>query len=255
MKTNKSSYSTLCTARAALSSLIFCDKTDNLTQHVLVRRFMKGAYNEFPPKPKYVFTWDISTVLDFFKRQNVKALDLKQTTHKLAALMAICSAQRCQTLSLLEIDNIHFRDSSVTIKVDQLLKQSRPGFTNPILAFQEFEDKRICVYSCLKDYIDITKELRKSKWLFISYVKPYKEVSSSTISRWIKCVLSEAGIDTDVFGAHSVRGASASAAFKANVNIEDILKAGGWSTAQTVAAFYNRPVADQQDCYNVKILQ
>jgi hypothetical protein len=48
----------------------------------------------------------------------------------------------------------------------------------------------------LKEYLKQTHELRaNTRQLFISYIKPYKAVSTSTISRWIKVVLQRAGID------------------------------------------------------------
>lgn len=216
---------------------------------------MKGAFNVNPPKPKHTFTWDIRVLLDHFKNCQNADMALKQLTIKTVSLLAIYSAQRCQTLSLLEIDNVKFTSNHVSIKVDHTIKQSRPGYTNPTLRFEEYVDKDICIVSCLKEYINRTNQLRESKWLLISYAKPHRGVSSATISRWIKTALGEAGIDTETFGAHSVRGASISAAFNANMNIDDILKAGGWSNASTVATFYKRPVLDNAECYNTKLLQ
>ena len=35
--------------------------------------------------------------------------------------------------------------------------------------------------------------------LFISFIRPHKPVTTSTVGRWIKSVLSSAGIDTSVF--------------------------------------------------------
>ena len=45
----------------------------------------------------------------------------------------------------------------------------------------------------------------QKKQLLLSYVNPYKEVCSSTISRWIMKVLNLAGIDISVFKGHSSR--------------------------------------------------
>ena len=50
--------------------------------------------------------------------------------------------------------------------------------------------------------------------LFSLFVKPHKPVSTNSLARWIKSVLSNAGIDTSVFKAHSVRGASVTNASK-----------------------------------------
>ena len=47
------------------------------------------------------------------------------------------------------------------------------------------------------------------------------------------------GVNPGVFGAHSYRGASTSAAKKANISIANILKRGQWSTEQTWRRHYD----------------
>ena len=53
----------------------------------------------------------------------------------------------------------------------------------------------------------------------------------------------EAGIDVEIFNAHSTRSASTSAAVQNKMNVEDILKTVGWSNAATFAKFYHKPIA------------
>lgn len=50
--------------------------------------------------------------------------------------------------------------------------------------------------------------------LFSLFVKPHKPVSTNSLARWIKSVLSNAGIDASVFKALSVYGASVTNANK-----------------------------------------
>ncbi|KAK2553629.1 Gag-Pol polyprotein [Acropora cervicornis] len=76
--------------------------------------------------------------------------------------------------------------------------------------------------------------------LFVSYGKPYKVVSSATLARWLKVVLSLAGIDTSIFKCHSFRGASTSKAVSLGVPLDVILKAADWKNAGTFAKFYQR---------------
>ena len=45
--------------------------------------------------------------------------------------------------------------------------------------------------------------------LFVSYIRPYRPVSSSTLARWMKEALGAAKVDTSIFKAHSSRGAAA----------------------------------------------
>ena len=56
-------------------------------------------------------------------------------------------------------------------------------------------------------------------------IKSWKHdpVTGSTIARWLKMCLTEAGINTEISKAHSVRGASSSTAAAAGVTTADIL--------------------------------
>ena len=76
--------------------------------------------------------------------------------------------------------------------------------------------------------------------LFLSWIRNHAPVTSSTIARWLRTCLLEAGIDTSVFKAHSVRGASCSTAAWAGVTTTDILKAADRSSEGTFQTFYHR---------------
>ena len=100
-----------------------------------------------------------------------------------------------------------------------------------------------------------TEQLRgQNKSLFISYVKPFAPVTSSTISRWIKTVMSSAGINVEKYKAHSVRSASSSKVNVACVPIEHILKVAGWSNAKTFAQFYNKELEDSSKTFSSAVL-
>ena len=68
-----------------------------------------------------------------------------------------------------------------------------------------------------------------------------------TVERWIKCVLTNAGNDTNQFGAHSTRSASTSAAEKSGLDMATIIKAAGWSNASTFALFYDKLIEQSPD--------
>ncbi|KAI8422105.1 hypothetical protein MSG28_009993 [Choristoneura fumiferana] len=93
----------------------------------------------------------------------------------------------------------------------------------------------------------IVKKIRSNKddKLLLTNKKP-RPASSQTIGRWIKQVLQESGINPNIFGAHSTRHATTSAASRAGISVEVIRKAAGWSDQSAVFAnFYNRPVVDK----------
>ena len=63
-----------------------------------------------------------------------------------------------------------------------------------------------------------------------------------TLSRWLRMVLRNAGIDTDIFKAHSVRGASTIAAVNSNVPLDDVMKMADCSRASIFQKFYYKPI-------------
>ena len=96
-----------------------------------------------------------------------------------------------------------------------------------------------CVVNTLQSYIKRTKDLRKSDRLLISH-RLFFQVTSSTIARWLKEVLSLSGIDTSVFSAHSYRGASTSKVFSLGLLLSDIMKTANWTCTKIFFRFYHR---------------
>ena len=72
--------------------------------------------------------------------------------------------------------------------------------------------------------------MNKKSLLFLSWIGKHDPVTSSTIARWLKTCLTEAGNGTSIFKVHSVRGASSSTA---GVTTADVLNAADWSSATT----------------------
>lgn len=50
---------------AALNSFINIIGNVNLTDNVLIKRFVKGVFNERPSLQRYTKTWDVKTMLPF----------------------------------------------------------------------------------------------------------------------------------------------------------------------------------------------
>jgi hypothetical protein len=73
-------------------------------------------------------------------------------------------------------------------------------------------------------------------------MKPQKNVIKDTIARWIKVILNRSGINTKIFGSHSVRSVSTSKAKSNAVPIDEILKKAVWSNVKTFAKFYNKKI-------------
>ena len=82
----------------------------------------------------------------------------------------------------------------------------------------------------------------KPNLLFLALNKPHKPVKSVSIARWIKELLTEAGVDTDKFSAHSTRAAASSSAKAAGLSTAEIMKMAGWSRQSTFEKFYHKPI-------------
>ena len=74
-----------------------------------------------------------------------------------------------------------------------------------------------------------------------TFKKQPDKVKPGTIGHWIKDTLRLAGINTEVFSAQSIRGASTSWAATRGVPIGDILRAANWSSRSTFEQFYYHP--------------
>lgn len=236
------SYSSLNTARSALSTIITVDGM-SIGSHPLVVRFLKGVFNLRPPVPRYKEVWDVSIVLRFLKTLSpVASLSLKNLTLKLVMLLSLVTAQRGQTLHLLDINLMSIYDSSIVFTFNKPLKQSNPRTqVKPLVLKAYTHDESLCVFSTLKEYLHRTETLRVTgSQLLISFQKPHKAVSRDTISRWIRTAMQMSGINLDVYKAHSTRAASVSAAHRAQVPIQEILSKAGWSSAQTFAIYYDK---------------
>lgn len=251
---NGLSYSSLNTARGALSALgIKLDGT-SVGSHALVIRYMKGVYNIRPTKPRYSGTWDVSLVLRLWSP--VKNLSLKQLTLKLVMLIALTNAARAQSIHLISVNNMKKCFNEYIFEYSGLLKQCRPGYKMPVVHMKAHPpDRRLCIYVVVKEYLSKTAPIRNGEQsLLLSYVKPHKAVTRDTVSRWIKMVMKLSGVNTDVFGSHSVRSASVSKAKSVDVPVDEILRKAGWTNATTFSRFYEKDIIVENESFASGVL-
>ena len=113
------SYSTLNTARSALSSILLIDTCRNFGSHPLKVRFMKGVFDKRTPHPKYNKIWDVSLVPNYLTTLDpIEKLTLKDLTLKLLMLLLQVTGQRGQSIHLLNIVTMHLSDTSLCLQSD-----------------------------------------------------------------------------------------------------------------------------------------
>ncbi|KAK2564249.1 hypothetical protein P5673_012496 [Acropora cervicornis] len=129
-----------------------------------------------------------------------------------------------------------FIPEGVTFALPDLTKKSRTG-----------QDLKTSFHACFEENPNLcvvnipSLGSIKTQQTFIILHSPHKPISSASLSRWLKDIISRAGIDTSIFKARSVRGASASAAYERGAPLQDILDLADWSTDSTLRRFYYRP--------------
>ncbi len=238
----KFKYSAINSARSALS--VFINTGNHLTfgKQDLVVKFMKGVFRQRPSLPKYTVTYDAEVVLNHLALMP-RTMTLKQVTHKVATLLCFLTGQRNQTINELDIDFMHAGSDGLVFYIPTILKTTTPRSHQEPLVLKSYPDNpALCIVLHINLYIAATQNVRKSKKLLLSYVPPYGPVTTSTVSRWVKQTLGEAGINIHTFSAHSTRSSSSSAAKAKGLSVNEIRKAAGWKGTSTFATFYDKPI-------------
>ena len=129
-----------------------------------------------------------------------------------------------------------------------LTKTQKMGSPPKERFFSASSDKCLCVVDCLRRYEEVTQNHRnpdtESQPLFLSYV------TSQRIAYWIKDILCEAGVDTKVFKAHLVRGASESAAMSKGIDV--YLTISVWQIGAMIPPSDDFTIAQQPSMYMLK---
>jgi hypothetical protein len=245
------SYSTVNIHRSMLSSTLEAIDGHEIGEHPLVVQLLKGCFNIKPPQPRYNHIWDPEVILKHFKslgeNQN---LSLKTLSKKLAMLLALSTVSRVSEINSISFQLIKITPESAVFSLLSLRKAQKSGSLQSC-TLPRFSGV-CCPVDCLESYIRVSENLRSnqiSSSLFVSVRKPHKPIGSSTLGRWIKTCMTDAGLDPATFSAHSTRGAAASKAVKQGVPIEYVLHAVNWSRESTFRKFYHRdlinfPVAE-----------
>ena len=191
--------------------------------------------------PRYRTTWDVHLVLSYLSSlSKLTESSLKSLTLKLTMLIALVSTQRGQSFHMLDIQFMKEGDNCFEFALPEHIKQSRPGYKVPSVLLHAYPENQ--VFTHLKEYLQRTKLLRGNETkLFPSHMKPHHRDSKDTISRWIRSVMADAGVDVNTFKPHSTRAAAASKAKMYLYPIKEILDTAGWSSERTFDRFTTSP--------------
>ena len=213
---------------------------------------LSGLFNSRPPQLKYLFVWNFQEVLNFIKSTWAKTdrLGGKELSLKLCMRIALTKSSRASAIHHLDVRFMVNTGDKVTLHFHKLHKSWRKGKPPLSLTVYAYStDKQLRVVQTPNRYLEMTKDRRDPSrtQLLLSYRKPYKEISSSTASGWIKKFLQLANVDTNVFKGHSTRSASTSKVNLKGLALSDILHRGSWSRASTWQKFYNNQIISPEE--------
>ncbi|KAI9555929.1 hypothetical protein GHT06_018466 [Daphnia sinensis] len=205
-------FSTINVARLMLSSTLTAIDGFPIGKHPLVTKLMDGIFNLILPKPRYHSTCNVDIVLHYLKSLSENEnLNLSQTSKKLAILLALTTLLRVSEIASIARLSINFVDDKVSFSLSKPRKAQHDGARHSFSLQKYLEEPKLCPVSCLGHYIYLTGTARNdsnSELLLMATVRPFKAVTGSIVGRWIKSILTEAGVDP-IFSAHSARGAVA----------------------------------------------
>ncbi|GFN77248.1 reverse transcriptase/ribonuclease h/methyltransferase [Plakobranchus ocellatus] len=236
-------YSTINLARSAVAASLAPDGFVGFGTHPIITKLLRGVFHKRPALPKYTSTWNVDVMIKFLSEwPDLNVMTLKQLTLRLVMLLCLLSGQRGETIYKIRVNDISFHDNNCFIVFSSLLKTSNPRRHLQPLELRYFTNERLCVVSHLQHYLAVTQDIRLGDQLFLTYIKPHRPIARGTLSRWIKMILKMAGVNTEVYSAHSTRVVSTSAAMVRNVPLDVILRSAGWSKKSTFEKFYFRNI-------------
>ena len=179
-----------------------------------------------------------------------ESLSLKQLTLKTTALLSILAGRRIHTLHMLSVIHMDQSLDKVIFHIIRLTKCSKTIRPNQPVVYRAYaEDELLCPVKCIYAYLAqrseiVTQELTE---FCITYGKPHHPASKDLLARWVKEVMGNSGIDTEIFKPHTTRVASNSAAYKLGMPLQEVLKREQWSNAGTFFTYCSREIEDSLD--------
>ena len=188
-------YRTMNVYRSAISAKHSRVQGLPVGQNMLIVKLLKGMFNEKPPQPKYMETWNAATVLERMKTQpEDEFLSLRDLSLKVCMLMALTSASRASELHKLKISMMLDKGDEMEFHIGGLTKGRKVGDGPLVIRFVQYEaEPKLNVVHCLRTYLDTTEELRAAgtagEQHLISFKQPHGALAKSSVARWLKIAM------------------------------------------------------------------
>lgn len=176
-----------------------------------------------------------------------KNIGLKMLFCKLVALLASTSAGRASKLNQLNVKFMSNSDTCIHLRFLNLKILANQRIFYNQLCLMQFDADYLCVVKCIRSYVKRTSSFREildnidRSWLLLSFVKPHHPVTTSSVFRWLKTIMTEAGINTHQFKAHSTRSLQFQKTTLQGCQYQ-ILCNKHWAKKSTLVRIYCKPI-------------
>ena len=160
-----------------------------VAQHPEACALISGIFNNRPHQRRCMFVWSVESVINYIKTKgkNNENKSGKYLTYKTVILMALTSASRASAMHCLDVRFIVKSEDAYIFTFHKLHKSWKKGKAPPKLYFYKHpKDKELFAVSALNECLERTETWRTNGdkfQLLLNYIKPRKEVHSSTVSR------------------------------------------------------------------------
>ncbi|OBZ90511.1 hypothetical protein A0J61_01461 [Choanephora cucurbitarum] len=154
-------------------------------------------------------------------------------------------------MGALQYRDVKFKvDGNYEVKGVTLLARNPKEIDSKQSKLGAIREEKVCPVRTLWRFVDKTQEFRRGlkedHTLFSTYLsssdKEKGPVSAKTIGNWVKEALKEAGINTEIYKAHSLRAAASTEAVLKGATFQEVKIHGNWSqNSNTVEDYYFRP--------------
>ena len=242
---NGKQYRTINTYRSAVSATLGTCPVRGVPvgQDPLVCRFMRGLLRLIPPRTKLFPTWDLVTVLNrLISWGDVTQLSLLQLLKKTAFLVAVVCYKRPADLCNMQVVPGYWQLDESGFTCQPLgfgkTEQHRPA---PPIKIEPFHSNpNLCPVLHLVNLERRLVMLRPQsvKQFWITSRRPFKAISTVTMSRWLQDVILDAGLEGS---ARDVRSVGASTAVQTNMDIGKVMESANWTRLTTLQRHYFKP--------------
>jgi hypothetical protein len=185
--------------------------------------------------------WDISLITNMVKSWgSTRRLSLSRLQDKVILLLCIATMWRPRS----DVGNLQFQDvkwlrdkTEKIVGVQLMARQPKETNQKTTTLSALSNNSNLCPVLSLRHFVERTARFRDAlpndHSLLLAYIDhpslPPSQIASKTVANRVKELLTEAGVDTSIFGAHSIRSAASTAAFQKGLSINEIKIHANWS--------------------------